>query len=322
LKEALASVHNIAGVFYAAGILDDGSFENLSRAQFESVIQTKAIGAWNMQQLTQYTALDFFVLYSSAAGIVGSAGQSNYNAANTFMDALANYRSANQQPALSVDFGTIAEIGLAARQENRADRLAEQGVTAIQPEDLTHYFDTLFLGDTTQVMAIEIDFAKWAEFNHAVLKNHFYSKVVNQTKEMADASVSDKPVFASVEEYKKHIKDRIKLHISSATKLNVAKIKEDETFKALGVDSLHALQIKNKLQDDFNLSINVAAVWQYPTVQKFADFIANELNLEAQFSNITEENKEEPVLEKKDIESEVKNLSLEELMKELSSKVD
>ena len=70
------------------------------------------------------------------------------------------------------------------------------------------------------------------------------------------------------------------------------------------------------------ISINVAAVWQYPTVQKFADFIANELNLEAQFSNITEENKEEPVLEKKDIESEVKNLSLEELMKELSSKVD
>jgi acyl carrier protein len=200
--------------------------------------------------------------------------------------------------------------------------LAEQGVTAIQPEDLTHYFDALFLSDATQVMAMEIDFAKWAEFNHAVLKNHFYSKVVNQTKEMADASVSDKPVFASVEEYKKHIKDRIKLHISSATKLNVNKVKEDETFKALGVDSLHALQIKNKLQDDFNLSINVAAVWQYPTVHKFADFIANELNLEAQFSNITEENKEEPVLEKKDIESEVKNLSLEELMKELSSKVD
>ncbi len=322
LKEALAFVHNIAGVFYAAGILDDGSFENLSRAQFESVIQTKAIGAWNMHQLTQYEALDFFVLYSSAAGIVGSAGQSNYNAANTFMDALAHYRNANQQPALAVDFGTIAEIGLAARQENRADRLAEQGVTAIQPEDLKHYFDALFLNDATQVMAMEIDFAKWAEFNHAILKNHFYSKVVHQTKETADASVSDKPIFASVEEYKKHIKDRIKLHISTATKLNVAKIKEDETFKALGVDSLHALQIKNKLQDDFNISINVAAVWQYPTVQKFADFIANELNIETQFSAKKEESEAELPIINNDIESEVKNLSLEELMKELSSKVD
>ena len=104
--------------------------------------------------------------------------------------------------------------------------------------------------------------------------------------------------------------------------ISVSKIKEDETFKALGVDSLHALQLKNKLQDDFSLSINVAAVWQYPTVQKFADFIVNELNLEAQFSNKTEEKNEEPVLVKNDIESEVRNLSLEELMKELSSKVD
>lgn len=322
LKEALSSLQNIAGVFYAAGILDDGSFENLTRAQFENVIQTKAIGAWNMHQLTQYAVLDFFVLYASAAGIVGSAGQSNYNAANTFMDALANYRSANQQVALSVDFGTIAEIGLAARQENRADRLAEQGVTAIQPEDLKHYFDDLFLSDATQVMAMEIDFSKWAEFNHAVLKNHFYSKVVHQTKDKAAVSASDKPDFVTPEEYKKHIKDRIKQHISSATKLNVAKIKEDETFKALGVDSLHALQLKNKLQDDFSLTLNVAAVWQYPTVQKLSDFIASELNLEAQFSNKTEADKEEPLPVKNDIESEVKNLSLEELMKELSSKVD
>ena len=85
---------------------------------------------------------------------------------------------------------------------------------------------------------------------------------------------------------------------------------------------MHALQLKNKLQDDFNLSINVAAVWQYPTVQKLADFIGNELNLNEQFSDKNEESEVvfQPI--KNDIESEVKNLSLEELMKELSSKVD
>ena len=322
IQDALSSAPNVAGVFYAAGILDDGAFENLTKEQFENVINTKAIGAWNLHQLTQNKNLDFFVLYSSAAGIVGSAGQSNYNAANTFMDSLAHFRNANNQNALSVDFGTIAEIGLAARQENRADRLAEQGVTAIQPSELNAYFDSLFLSDATQVMAMEIDFTKWSQFNHAVLKNNFYSKVVSQSTDVISTTVADKPAFASIDDYKKHIKDTIKQHISSATKLAVSKIKEDETFKALGVDSLHALQLKNKLQDDFNLSINVAAVWQYPTVQKLADFIGNELNLEAKFSNKIEENKEETVLVKNDIESEVKNLSLEELMKELSSKVD
>jgi acyl transferase domain-containing protein/NAD(P)-dependent dehydrogenase (short-subunit alcohol dehydrogenase family)/acyl carrier protein len=321
LKNALFAINDLAGIFYAAGILDDGAFENLTKAQFENVINTKAIGAWNMHKLTQDLSLDFFVLYSSAAGIVGSAGQSNYNAANTFMDALAHFRKANHKNALSVDFGTIAEIGLAARQENRADRLAEQGVTAIKPNELNDYFDAVFLSDASQLMAMKIDFNKWSQFNHAVLKNNFYNKVVQQEINTQTETTVAK-TFATIDEYKKHIKDRIKQHIFTATKLNVAKIKEDETFKSLGVDSLHALQLKNKLQDDFSLSINVSAVWQYPTVQKFADFIAKELKLEEQFSAKTQEQNKELLIEKNDIESEVKNLSLEELMKELSSKVD
>ncbi|HMV14122.1 MAG TPA: type I polyketide synthase [Chitinophagales bacterium] len=321
LQDAISSAPSVAGVFYAAGILDDAAFENLSKAQFESVITTKAIGAWNMHELTKNQSLDFFVLYSSAAGIVGSAGQANYNAANTFMDSLAHYRSANQLEALAVDFGTIAAIGLAARQENRADRLAEQGVTAIQPNELYAYFDTLFLSDATQIMAMEIDFSKWSNFNHAVLHNHFYSKVVQATHEEQQAeSIS----FANIDEYKKHIKEHIKQHISTATKLLVSKIKEDETFKALGIDSLHALQLKNKLQADFNLTFNVAVVWQYPTVQKLADFIANELKLNEQFANessdVISSTPSSAGLD--DIETQVKNLSLEDLMKELSSKVD
>ncbi|MFN8282534.1 MAG: type I polyketide synthase [Chitinophagales bacterium] len=321
LKDAVHAINDLAGIFYAAGILDDGAFENLTKNQFENVIHTKATGAWNMHILTQDVPLDFFVLYSSAAGIVGSAGQSNYNAANTFMDALAHFRKANHKNALSVNFGTIAEIGLAARQENRADRLTEQGVVAIKPNNLNAYFDTLFLSDATQVMAMEIDFNKWSQFNHAVLKNYFYSKVVQQHME-ENVQINTQKTFDTIDEYKKHIKDRIKQHIFSATKLNVAKIKEDETFKSLGVDSLHALQLKNKLQEDFNMTISVAAIWQFPTVMKLSDFIAKELNLDQQYAAKAENSTAAVSVENKDIESEVKSLSLEELMKELSSKVE
>ncbi|MCB0508046.1 MAG: type I polyketide synthase [Bacteroidetes bacterium] len=319
LEGSLNEIENIAGIFYAAGILDDGAFENLTQQQFENVLNTKAVGAWNFHQLTQELELDFFVLYSSAAGIVGSAGQSNYNAANTFMDSLAHLRRANKQQSLSVNFGTIAEIGLAARQENRADRLAEQGVTAITPNELFSYFDTLFLSDATQVVALAIDFNKWAQFNHAVLHNHFYSDVVEIAKE---ETKKEETIFQSIEEHQKFIKTKIKQYISASTKLAVSKIREDETFKGLGIDSLHALQLKNKLQDDFNLTCNVAVIWQYPTVQKLADFIAEELKLDKQYATTKVEEKSAPIQTEDNIETEVKNLSLEELMKELSSKVD
>lgn len=323
LKEVFNSIQNLGGVFFAAGILDDGAFENLTAEQFKNVIQTKAVGAWNVHTAVQSLSLDFFVLYSSAAGIVGSAGQSNYNAANTFMDALAHYRKVNGQEAQSVNFGTIAEIGLAARQENRADRLAEQGVTAIRPDELFSYFDKIFLSSATQIMAMEIDFNKWAQFNHVVLNNYFYSKVIQQQNSVETTIEESAIAFASAEEHKKYIRDRIKFHISGATKLSVAKIKEDETFKSLGVDSLHALQLKNKLQEDFKTTLSVAAVWQYPTVQKLSDFIAKELNVEEQHATASETI--EPIKEismQEDIESSVKTMSLDDLMKELSSKVD
>ena len=323
LKIIIESINNIGGIFYAAGILDDGSFENLTRQQFESVIHTKATGTWNMHELTKHINLDFFVMYSSAAGIVGSAGQANYNAANTFIDTLAHYRRAKSQPAIAVDFGTIAEIGLASRQENRGDRLAEQGVTAIQPTELSSYFDALFLSEEIQVIALDIDFNKWAKFNHAIFHNNFYSKVITQqsteTPVKQSANIDD---FTSLDASVKYIKSQIKQYISASTKLNVGKIKEDETFKSLGVDSLHALQLKNKIQEEFNLQLNVSVVWQYPTVNKFTDFIAKELKLEDKFSSKKEEIQTSTSTIKNDVDSEVKNLSLEELMKELNSKLD
>jgi acyl transferase domain-containing protein/acyl carrier protein/NADP-dependent 3-hydroxy acid dehydrogenase YdfG len=323
LKSIIEDVTDLGGVFYAAGILEDATFENLTKDQFENVISSKAIGAWNLHLLTEHLNPDFFVLYSSAAGIVGSAGQANYNAANTFLDALAHYRNANHKNAIAADFGTIAEIGLASRQENRGDRLAEQGVTAILPNELSAYFDKLFLSNETQIMPLDIDFEKWAKFNHSVLKNNFYKNVVSQKKSEEQSDIkTDIENFTNLSEALKHIKSQIKQFISASTKLNVSKIKEDETFKSLGVDSLHALQLKNKIQDEFNLQLNVSVVWQYPTVNKLADFIAKELKLENKISEKKEEVKTPSGNIKNDIESEVKKLSLEELMKELNSKLD
>src|SRR5262249_22904002 len=81
---------------------------------FQSVLATKMHGAWNLHRLTADLPLDFFVLYSSAASLIGSAGQGNYAAANAFLDALAHHRHALGLPATSIQWGTFGEVGLAA----------------------------------------------------------------------------------------------------------------------------------------------------------------------------------------------------------------
>ena len=326
LKNAIDKIKGelpkVAGIVFAAGVLDDGAFDNLSKQQFQNVIQLKANGAWNLHQLFQNNELDFFALYSSAAGIVGSAGQSNYAAANTFLDQLANYRNVNGQTAIAIDFGTIAEVGLSARQENRGERLIEQGVSPIYPIDLPFYFDALILSNASQIMALQIDFEKWSTFNSTIKSTYFYKNVVQQKSETI-VVVNDKlNEFQNLVAHVNHIKQRIKNYISIVTKIAITKIKEDDTFKSIGVDSLLALQIKNKLQEEFSLQLNVSAIWSYPTTNKLADFMAKELKLSEKYAIKNEENITiiQPI--KNDIESAVKNLSLEELMKELASKVD
>lgn len=318
----------IKGVFHAAGILDDSLFENLSAEKFEHVLQAKAFGALNLHELFTDNTLDLFVVYSSVMGILGSAGQSNYAAANTFLDALVHYRRKHHLAGTSVNWGTIADIGLAARQENRGNRLAASGMQPLPSKELFHYFDQLFLCESPQVMAVDINFDQWAENNPKTTTNALYAKVLSAR--VSPVAEEKSVAFSSVAAALKHLKQEIKQAISSVTKINPHKIKEDDTFKSYGVDSLLALQIKNKLQKDLDVALNVSVIWSHPTVNKLADFLLKALKIEEQLS--TTETKAEasenaarptPVMPAKSgIEAEVENLSLDELLKQLNDKVN
>jgi acyl transferase domain-containing protein len=311
----------IKGVFHAAGVLDDAMFENMTRERFEHTLQAKANGAWNLHRQFSDNSLDIFAVYSSVIGILGAAGQSNYAAANTFLDALVHYRRNHHLAGLSVNFGTIADIGLAARQENRGDRLKDFGLQPLPQKELFHYFDRLFLSADGQLMAMDIHFGKWMENNPKTATNYLFSKVVRRPETVLK---EENPVaFSSLSEAIKYAKQQIKQAIASVTKMNAQKIKEDDTFKSYGVDSLLALQIKNKLQKDLAIPLNVSVIWSHPTVNKLADHIAKQLKQEEEQIQTVQDVKFETIKQPSSIiEQEVEGLSLEELLKQLNDKVN
>ncbi len=316
----------VKGVFHAAGVLDDAMFENMTREKFEHTLQAKANGAWNLHRQFSDNSLDIFAVYSSVIGILGAAGQSNYAAANTFLDALVHYRRNHHLSGLSVNFGTIADIGLAARQENRGDRLKDFGLQPLPQKELFHYFDRLYLSADAQLMAMDIHFGKWMENNPKTATDYLYSKVIRRPETVLK---EENPVaFSSLPEAVKYAKQQIKQTIASVTKMNAQKIKEDDTFKSYGVDSLLALQIKNKLQKDLAITLNVSVIWSHPTVNKLADHIAKQLKQEetkkeeAQIQTVQEAKIETVKQPSSTIEQEVEGLSLEELLKQLNDKVN
>jgi len=316
----------LGGMVHAAGILDDASLLQMDREQISRVLQAKVRGAWNLHEASLDKQLDTFILFSSFASLLGLAGQGNYVAANTYLDQLAIYRKSKGLPALSINWGNIGEVGLAAADIKRGERLKEQGMGTILPKDLPALLNASMGTGVAQMVLADIDFTKWAAANTGAAVNNFYSKVIPGFTGIVpgkEATASGKPFGAS--NYAgalKAVKELIRGHVSSITKMPPPKVKDDATFKSMGIDSLMALQLKNKLQAGFGLNLAVSSIWTYPSVEKFADFVSTALKLQEQFA-ITATATPEKIAEAADtgkMEKEVEDLSLEELMKQLDEK--
>ncbi|TVL91469.1 type I polyketide synthase [Streptomyces sp. SAJ15] len=135
LTEVAAAMPPLRGVIHAAGVLDDGSVRRQNAGRLRAVMAPKMRGAWNLHRLTHDAKLEFFVLYSSVAALMGSRGQSGYAAANAFLDALAHHRQFLGLPATSVAWGPWSGSGMVATLDEHAGRrVRESGFGMLEPE--------------------------------------------------------------------------------------------------------------------------------------------------------------------------------------------
>jgi amino acid adenylation domain-containing protein/non-ribosomal peptide synthase protein (TIGR01720 family) len=159
LRDALDAIRRqmppIRGVVHAAAMLDDGVLELQDWPRYRRVMRPKIAGAWNLHRLTDGDPLDFFVLFSSAASLFGSAGQTNYSAANSFLDALAHWRQSQGLPGLSINWGPWSELGSAARL-GTTDRSREKGIGVIPTQAGLAAFDRCLASPAAQLGVVPI----------------------------------------------------------------------------------------------------------------------------------------------------------------------
>ena len=162
VKRALGEVGApVRGVVHAAGITADASVENLTWDALLTVLQPKTDGAWHLDALTRGAGLDFFVLFSSVAGLLGAPGQANYSAANAWLDGLAWARRAAGEPALSVNWGVWAGGGMASQVPEAVRRAWDcQGVRPIAPEQGLRALEVLLGTGASQAAFLPTDWAR------------------------------------------------------------------------------------------------------------------------------------------------------------------
>ncbi|MFJ6381758.1 type I polyketide synthase [Kitasatospora sp. NPDC092039] len=291
----------LRGVVHAAGTTDDAPLVDLDRGRFAAVLRPKVQGAQHLHALTADAGLDFLVFYSSLASLTGSAGQANYAAANAFLDGLAEQRRHDGQPALSVNWGPWAEAGLAARPELLA-RLARTGITGLGTEEALTALGSVLGGGLPVVGLAAVD---WARYTAADDRRTPYTLLGGLAPERAAAPAPDERLpEAPAEPAAGRTADQVvelalrdpragrealteDLLAAAGELLGLTAGQREElrpTFgnrrlNELGLDSLTAVRLRNRLLADFSADVPPSFVFGGNTVADVVDLILRQITL-------------------------------------------
>ncbi|MEU9322196.1 beta-ketoacyl reductase, partial [Streptomyces sp. NPDC048295] len=262
---------------------------SLTPERVGAVLRPKAEAALNLHELTRDMDLDAFVLFSSAAGVLGNPGQANYAAANAFLDALASYRRAQGLPAQSLAWGPWADGGMADGL-NTADsqRMNRTGIEPLSPKQGTDLFDAAETFGEAAVVTMRIDLAGAGALAPDALPDMFRGLVRSRPSRAADAATSGAAAFRrrtavlSDDEREDQVLDLVRAHAAAILGYpGPTAIEPDRAFKELGFDSLAAVEFRNGLAQATGLRPPATLVFDYPNSRVLAQHIAEELRPDA-----------------------------------------
>lgn len=272
----------LRGIIHSAGIVDDAVLTQQSWARFEKVMAPKVEGAWLLHILSQSQPLEFFVLFSSAVSMLGSAGQANHVTACAFEDALAHYRHDLGLPALTINWGPWGEIG-AATESGIGDRLSMKGFRPIEPKQGLRVLDSLLQGDRVQAGVMSVDWREYAEALSTGAQSTFLAGVLSaaevrplheQPKARQESALLDRLSQAPPKRRRSlleaHIRDQAirVLGLSPSFKLD-----PNQGLASLGMDSLMTIELKNRLQASMGKPLSSTIVFDHPTVAALAEYL-------------------------------------------------
>lgn len=273
----------LRGVVHAAGVLDDGVLVQQSRSRFDTVMDPKVSGAWNLHTLTAGLPLDFMIYFSSVASLLGTPGQGNYAAANAFLDGLAMLRRRQGLPALSIQWGPWSTVGLAA-QGDRVDRLTAQGIASLEPERGLAAFDRVIGADRSTIAVMPFDAVAWmsAHPSDAAFVALLAGAAPRSMSGPASASTSLRErleALPTARERREHLETFVREQTALVLRLPLARIDPRKPLRTLGFDSLMTLELRNRLEAGLGLSLSATLVWNYPTIVDMVQHLAEKLGL-------------------------------------------
>ncbi|MCR3752121.1 type I polyketide synthase [Lentzea californiensis] len=275
---------DLTAVVHTAGVLDDATVGSLTAGHLERVMRPKVDAAWNLHRLTQDHDLSAFVVFSSIAGLIGNAGQANYAAANTFLDALARYRRERNLPATSLAWGLWDSDGGMAGGLGDADvaRWKRSGIVPLEPELGMALFDAALGSAEPLLVPAELDLGALRAL--AELPGLYTGLVPVRRRQAAGATAigsswADRTSRLPVEDRTREVLEAVRK--SAALVLGYGAgtdVDPGKTFKDAGFDSLTGVEFRNRLGELTGLRLPATLVFDSPSPRAVADFLLERLD--------------------------------------------
>ncbi|MEL5961103.1 SDR family NAD(P)-dependent oxidoreductase, partial [Streptomyces sp. CLV115] len=277
LLDTIPTDHPLTAVIHTAGTLDDTTIDTLTPQRLDTVLKPKTDAAWNLHTLTRHHDLTAFVLYSSAAGLLGNPGQANYAAANTFLDALAHHRHTQGLPATSIAWGLWESSGGMGGTLSRADldRLAETGAGALTTEQGLAALDEAIGHHRPVLAAIPMNSSTLRRrAERGTLPPIMRGLVRTPVRRAAAGGSGTKSGTTLVErlavlpeaEQTQLLLDLVRDEIGAVLgRSGGSALEPNRTFKTLGFDSLSAVELRNRLGTTTGHRLSPTLVFDHPT---------------------------------------------------------
>ncbi len=268
----------LAGIFHSVGVLLDASLQNQDWERCRQVLFPKVLGAWHLHLATRASDLDFFVLFSSMAGVLGNTGQANHAAANVFLDQLALHRRSIGLAGQSIQWGAWSGLGVAEELRDQISQgMKARGVGWIRPDQGISALDHLLMADPTTIAVSNID---WPRYNASLgspmpLLKELLPEDTKRSSTSKDGSV---PLLAklrtSTQDRKSEIQFFIQGEVQSVLRLPSTPSVSSE-FRDLGMDSLMAVELRNRINRALSGEVTVSntAVFDHPDASRLAQHI-------------------------------------------------
>jgi NAD(P)-dependent dehydrogenase (short-subunit alcohol dehydrogenase family)/acyl carrier protein len=276
----------LRGIVHAAGVIDDGLLVRQNWQRFVNVLAPKVHGAWNLHLATEHIPLDFFVLFSSAVSLFGSAGQGPYVTANAFLDALAHLRQSQGMPVLCINWGAWADVGAAARRD-LDQRMTAQGVNLIAPYQGVQALEELLQLNVTQVSVLPMNWKQFYRYSSntaglPILKHIFELEGIDTAESLSTdqekQTIRERLLAADEGEREKLLQSYLGGQVARILRIGDTRPGLDQPLSSLGFDSLMAVELRNCIEAEFGFAFALESLLSDATIGNMAVLMTHQLS--------------------------------------------